>query len=304
MDRTKKWKKIWSDRYAVLLALPGFIYLLIFSYAPMAGVITAFQNFSFRKPFLQNDWVGFKWFERFFGSIYFPRLLRNTLIISTQSLVIGVVTAMVFALLLNEIKDSKFKRITQSISYFPNFISVVVIVGLMGRLLDKDSGILNILLNKAFGIDKIDFFNSSRWFRTLYQASGVWQGLGWSTIIYLGSITAIDPTLYEAATIDGSTHLQSIWHITIPGIKPVVVTMILMSIGSILNVGATKILLMYNSITYETADVISTYVYREGLGKANYGYGAAIGLFNSVVNVILLLIANTFSKKLTEIGIF
>lgn len=299
----RKFEKIWNDRYAALIALPGFLYLLIFSYIPMAGVVTAFQNFSFRKPFLGNEWVGFKWFRKFFNGIYFGRTVTNTLIISVEGLIIGVVTATLFALLLNEIRDGKFKRITQSISYFPHFISAVVIVGLMGRLLDKDSGLINLLIARLGGT-KIDFFNKARWFRTLYHGSGLWQGLGWSTIIYLGAITAIDPTLYEAATIDGASRFQCMRHITLPGIKPVVMTVVLMNIGSILNVGATKILLMYTPTTYVTADVISTYVYREGLGKAQYGYGAAIGLFNSIVNITLLLIANAASKRLTEVGLF
>lgn len=299
----RKFEKIWNDRYAALIALPGFLYLLIFSYIPMAGVVTAFQNFSFRKPFLGNEWVAFKWFRKFFNGIYFGRTVTNTLIISVEGLIIGVVTATLFALLLNEIRDGKFKRITQSISYFPHFISTVVIVGLMGRLLDKDSGLINLLIARLGGT-KIDFFNKARWFRTLYHGSGLWQGLGWSTIIYLGAITAIDPTLYEAATIDGASRFQCMRHITLPGIKPVVMTVVLMNIGSILNVGATKILLMYTPTTYVTADVISTYVYREGLGKAQYGYGAAIGLFNSIVNITLLLIANAASKRLTEVGLF
>lgn len=299
----RKFEKIWNDRYAALIALPGFLYLLIFSYIPMAGVVTAFQNFSFRKPFLGNEWVGFKWFRKFFTGIYFGRTVTNTLIISVEGLIIGVVTATLFALLLNEIRDGKFKRITQSISYFPHFISTVVIVGLMGRLLDKDSGMINLLIARLGGT-KIDFFNKASWFRTLYHGSGLWQGLGWSTIIYLGAITAIDPTLYEAATIDGASRFQCMRHITLPGIKPVVMTVVLMNIGSILNVGATKILLMYTPTTYVTADVISTYVYREGLGKAQYGYGAAIGLFNSIVNITLLLIANAASKRLTEVGLF
>lgn len=299
----RKFEKIWNDRYAALIALPGFLYLLIFSYIPMAGVVTAFQNFSFRKPFLGNEWVGFKWFRKFFNGIYFGRTVTNTLIISVEGLIIGVVTATLFALLLNEIRDGKFKRITQSISYFPHFISTVVIVGLMGRLLDKDSGLINLLIARLGGT-KIDFFNKARWFRTLYHGSGLWQGLGWSTIIYLGAITAIDPTLYEAATIDGASRFQCMRHITLPGIKPVVMTVVLMNIGSILNVGATKILLMYTPTTYVTADVISTYVYREGLGKAQYGYGAAIGLFNSIVNITLLLIANAASKRLTDVGLF
>ena len=299
----RKFEKIWNDRYAALIALPGFLYLLIFSYIPMAGVVTAFQNFSFRKPFLGNEWVGFKWFRKFFNGIYFGRTVTNTLIISVEGLIIGVVTATLFALLLNEIRDGKFKRITQSISYFPHFISTVVIVGLMGRLLDKDSGLINLLIARLGGT-KIDFFNKARWFRTLYHGSGLWQGLGWSTIIYLGAITAIDPTLYEAATIDGASRFQCMRHITLPGIKPVVMTVVLMNIGSILNVGATKILLMYTPTTYVTADVISTYVYREGLGKAQYGYGAAIGLFNSIVNITLLLIANAASKRLTEVVLF
>ena len=299
----RKFEKIWNDRYAALIALPGFLYLLIFSYIPMAGVVTAFQNFSFRKPFLGNEWVGFKWFRKFFNGIYFGRTVTNTLIISVEGLIIGVVTATLFALLLNEIRDGKFKRITQSISYFPHFISTVVIVGLMGRLLDKDSGLINLLIARLGGT-KIDFFNKARWFRTLYHGSGLWQGLGWSTIIYLGAITAIDPTLYEAAAIDGASRFQCMRHITLSGIKPVVMTVVLMNIGSILNVGATKILLMYTPTTYVTADVISTYVYREGLGKAQYGYGAAIGLFNSIVNITLLLIANAASKRLTEVGLF
>ena len=295
----RKFEKIWNDRYAALIALPGFLYLLIFSYIPMAGVVTAFQNFSFRKPFLGNEWVGFKWFRKFFNGIYFGRTVTNTLIISVEGLIIGVVTATLFALLLNEIRDGKFKRITQSISYFPHFISTVVIVGLMGRLLDKDSGLINLLIARLGGT-KIDFFNKARWFRTLYHGSGLWQGLGWSTIIYLGAITAIDPTLYEAATVDGAGRLRRIWHVSLPGLKQIVVLMLIMRIGSLMGTVTDKVLLLQNDLNLSVSELLGTYVYKMGLQKGKYSFATAVGLFNSVVSFLLVISANFVSKRLSD----
>ena len=205
---------------------------------------------------------------------------------------------------IGEVKDGKFKRFAQSCSYFPHFISVTVVVGIMINMLNPTSGVLSLLVQKWFGAEPVDLFVQPSFFRPLYIISGMWQGAGWGAIIYLGAINGIDQTLYEAAAIDGCGRLRRIWHITIPGIKAVVITCLILHIGSMLSVGADKILLMYSPGIYKTADVISTFVYRQGLGAAEYGYGAAVGLFNSVVNIILLIASNAICKKVADESMF
>ncbi|MBQ9299811.1 MAG: sugar ABC transporter permease [Clostridia bacterium] len=295
--------KVKRDRYVGLIALPGFLYLLIFNCVPMAGIIVAFQNFSFRKSIFQNKWVGLKWFTKFFHSIYFTRVVRNTLVLNALVLFSGMLFSILLALFLNEFKNQRLKKFCQSATYFPHFVSVVVLVGIMTRMFDTTTGVVNTAI-AALGGSKVDFFNSNVWIRPLYVASSVWSGAGWGSIIYMGAITAVDPTLYEAAMIDGCDRFKQMLHITLPSVKPVIITVLIMNIGKMMNLGATKVLLMYNAATYETMDVISTFVYRTGITQGEYGYATAIGLFNSVVNILLLVTANYISKKTTEVGVF
>ncbi len=292
------------DWRMILIALPAVLCLLVFAYGPMPGIIYAFQKVGLRSSIFKNEWVGMKWFRDFFSSVFAWRVIKNTLILNFWSILAGTSVEILLALVFNEVKDGKFKRFAQSCSYFPHFISVTVVVGIMINMLNPTSGVLSLLMQKWFGTEPVDLFVQPNFFRPLYIISGMWQGAGWGAIIYLGAINGIDQTLYEAAAIDGCGRLRRIWHITIPGIKAVVITCLILHIGSMLSVGADKILLMYSPGIYETADVISTFVYRQGLGAAEYGYGAAVGLFNSVVNIILLIASNAICKKVADESMF
>lgn len=281
-----------------LLALPVITYYLIFHYGPMYGLQIAFKDFSPARGIWDSPWVGFKHFMSFFDGIYFWRLIRNTLLINIYELVFAFPAAIILALLLNEIRGMMFKRWVQTISYLPHFISIVVVAGMMFDFLSRD-GLINQLLG-FIGITPIDFLKEAGWFRFLFVSSGIWQGIGWGSIIYLASIANIDPTLYEAAKIDGANRWRQTFHITIPGIMPTIVIMLILNMGNMLSVGSDKVLLLYNPLTYETADVISTYVYRKGILEASYSFTAAVGLFNSVISFILIVSANAISKRVSE----
>lgn len=296
-------KYVKRDKYLLLLILPVVIYYVVFSYIPMYGVIIAFKDFSPGKGILGSPWAGLKWFEEYFKSIYFTRTLRNTILISVYNLIWGFPVPIIFALLLNELKDGVFKRTVQTISYLPHFISVVVVVGMMVNFLSPTDGLINLLI-KRLGGQPIAFMSDPKWFRTLYVGSGIWQEFGWNSIIYLAALSSLDPQLYEAARIDGANRWQQVWHITIPGIMPTAIILLILSIGGLLSVGFEKIILMYSPATYETADVISTYVYRRGILNSQYSFGAAVGLFNSVISFILLYFANGISKRVTEVALW
>lgn len=294
------WKR---NKYLLLMLLPVMLYFLVFSYIPMLGNVMAFQDYSVGKGFLHSEWIGLRWFREFFGSVYFGRLIKNTLLISVYSLLIGFPIPIIFALLLNELKDGPFKRITQTISYLPHFISVVVVVGLLYNFLSPVDGIVNAFL-KSIGMKSINFMAEPKWFRGLYVGSNIWQNFGWDSIIYLAALSGVDPQLYEAAQIDGAGKFKQMLHVTLPAIMPTIVILLIMNVGSIMNVGFEKIILMYSPATYETADVISTYVYRRGILGSQFSFSAAVGLFNSVINFILLFSVNKFSKRLGEISLW
>lgn len=297
-------KGVCRDWQLIVIFLLPFTVIAIFKYIPMFGTLYAFQDVSLKGSFWDNEWVGFKWFVRFFDGYYITRLIRNTLILNFWNLIGGTTASIVLALIFNEVRDGKFKRIAQSCTYFPHFISVTVIVTIMTQMLDPSTGVLSNMAANLFGWEPVDLFKEPDAFRPMYVISGIWSGAGWGSIIYLGAITGIDPALYEAASLDGASRLQRIWHITLPGIKTVAVTMLILNIGKMMSLGSAKILLMYNSATWETADVISTYVYRFGIGGAEFGFSTAVDLFNSVINIILLLIANMVSEKLTDTSLF
>lgn len=297
-------KGIRRDWQLILIGLPAVACIFIFSYIPMGGILYAFQDVGRRGSFWTNEWVGLKWFKQFFSSIYVGRLIKNTLILNVWMLVAGTMTEIGLAIVFNEVKNGKYKKITQSCTYFPNFISTTVVVGMMINMLNPNTGVLSLLFQNVLGMEPVDLFVEPNAFRPMYIISGIWQGAGWGSIIYLGAINGIDPTLYEAAAIDGAGRLQRIRHVTLPGMKSVIVICLIMHIGSLFSLGADKIILMYSPSTYETADVISTFVYRYGLAGANYGYGAAVGLVNSVINMLLLITANAVCKKITEVSMF
>lgn len=295
-------KDILKHKYIYLMAIPVVAYFIIFHYIPMYGVSMAFQEFSPRKGFFQSDWVGFKWFIEFFESRYFLRTLRNTLAISFLDILIGFPIPIIFALLLNEISNRWFKRCVQTITYMPHFISTVVIASLLLNFFGSDGVITGIFT--LFGMEKQNMIGNPSFFWGIYVGSGIWQDFGWGSIIYLAAISGVDPNLYEASILDGAGKWKQIIHITIPSILPTIIVLFILRMGSVLGVGAEKVLLIYSEATWETSDIISTYVYRKGLIDSNYSYSTAVGLFNSVVNLILLITFNKISSKVSDTSLW
>lgn len=291
------------DKYLHLLVLPAIVYFLVFCYVPMYGLIVAFKDFSFTKGILGSDWVGFKHFESFFDSIFFFRLIKNTVVLSVMTLLFSFPIPILFALLLNEVKFKRFRNTIQTISYFPHFVSIVIVVGMMHILLSPESGLINVILEKL-GFEPIAFMQSSGWFRPLYVLSAIWQGFGWSSIIYLAALSSVTPELYEAAQIDGASRFKQALHISIPAILPIIIILLILSMGGLMEVGYEKILLMYNPGIYEVSDVISTYVYRKSILGGEYSFGTAIGLFNNVINFILIIIVNYISRKVSSVSLW
>lgn len=287
------------NRYLYLMVFPVVLFYIVFHYIPMYGIQIAFKDYSPATGMWHSPWVGLKYFNDFFHSFYFGRLIKNTLLLSLYELLFQFTAPIVLAFLLNELRSALFKRIVQTVAYLPYFISIVVVVGFIVDFLARD-GLINNVLHSLFGIEKVAYLAEPGWFRTIFVSSGIWQNVGWGTIIYLAAIATIDPSLYEAARVDGANRFQQALHITLPGITPTIIILLILQIGSLMSVNSDKILLMYNTATYETADVIGTYVYRKGILEASFSYSAAIGLFNSVINFILLVLANSISKRVTE----
>ena len=296
------WVQVLKNKHIYILLLPAILAYILFHYAPMGGLIIAFQKFSVTKGIMGSTFVGLKNFEAFLSDVYFWRLLRNTLLINFWGLVFGFPMPIILALLLNEIKNDKFKKSVQTITYMPHFLSVVVVSSLVLTFVSSQ-GFINSII-EMFGGDKIAFMSDPKYFRTIYVVSDIWQQIGWNSILYISALSGIDQELYEAATIDGAGRWGKLWHITIPGILGTIMITLIMRIGRMLTLGYDKIILLYNPSIYETADVISTYVYRRGLLNADYSYSAAVGMFNSVFNFIFLMAANTFSRKATGSGLW
>lgn len=278
------------------LAILPLIFLAIFRYMPMLGNVIAFRRFRPGGNILGDEWVGTLYVEMFINDPAFWNVFTNTLIIGALSLAVCFPLPIILALMLNEVRRRHFKRIVQSISYLPHFLSIVIVVGMVYQLLSLQ-GTVNQLV-EAFGGDAVSFLQQAEWFRFIYVASEAWQTVGWGTILYLAALTAVDDTLYEAARIDGANRWQQTWHVTIPGIRPTMVTLLILNIGTFLNVGFEKVLLLYNPMTYSTGDVISTYLYRVGLVSNNLSYAAAIGLFQAIIGFVLVMTANFISKRL------
>ena len=297
-------KDLIRDRAFYYLIIPGVLYFLIFHYVPIVGIATAFMDLNkydiSLSGILTSPWVGLKHFNRFFSSFYFWSLLRNTMLISIYSLVAGFPMPILFALLINEVRNLRYKRIVQGISYFPYFLSSVVVVGLVRIFFTSDpSGTMNRII-ALFGQEPLYWLGARRFFRSIYVGTQIWQQVGWGAIIYLAAITGINPELYESAHIDGANRLQQVVHITMPSILHIAVLLLVLRLGGMLTVDFQYILLLYSPQVYEVADVIQTYVYREGLEYLNYSYSAAVGLFNSVVSVILIVTANRIAKQLGQ----
>ncbi|MCR8633029.1 ABC transporter permease [Paenibacillus radicis (ex Xue et al. 2023)] len=291
-----------KNKIIYFMALPVIAYYLIFDYGPMYGASIAFKDFSAIKGISGSPWVGFQNFSDFFKDVYFVRIFRNTLLLSLYNIIFGFPAPIILALLLNEVRKQIFKRFVQSVTYLPHFISVMVLCGLIVDFTSRN-GIINDLL--AFmGMERVTMLLKPELFRSIYVGSNIWQELGWGSIIYLAALAGIDQDLYEAATIDGAGRFKQMLHVTLPGIMPTIIILFILKMGSMMNVGFDKIFLLYNPITYETSDVISTYVYRKGILEANYSFSAAVGLFNSVINFVLLVATNQFSKKVNETSLW
>lgn len=303
--RTSVWRQMKrSWQLYLFLALP-LAWLLIFMYYPMYGAQIAFRDFLPGKSILGSEWIGLTNFTRFFDSPLFVRLIKNTLILSLYSLALGFPIPVLLALSLNQLRTGIFKRSVQMISYAPYFISTVVMAALILQFLDMRRGPLNLLI-MAFGLEPVHFMGTADYFPSIYVWSGIWQNTGFGTIIYLAALTTIDPALHEAAVVDGANRLQRIWHIDVPGIMPIVMTLLILNMGQLTNIGFEKAFLLQNSLNLETSEVISTYVYKVGLagGVANFSYAAAIGLFNSIIGLVLLLVANQLSKRFSQTSLF
>lgn len=284
------------------LAVPVILYYFIFKYIPMYGIIIAFKDFSIVKGITRSPWIGFEYFVEFFGSFYFVRVVRNTLTINILSVVLGFPAPIVFALLINEIRVNGFKRVTQTIAYLPHFISLVVVCGIIIDFSAKD-GLFNDIV-ELFGGERQALLSLPSYFQPMYVLSGIWQQFGWGSIIYLAALAAIDPQLYEAATIDGAGRWTKVWRITIPGIMPTIVILLILRMGQMMTSSVEKIILLYNPSIYETSDVIASYVYRKGLQEMNYAYAAAVGLFNTMINFAFLIGANWLSRRVNETSLW
>lgn len=285
-----------------IMVLPAVVYYIVFHYLPMGGLIMAFENFKPKLGIWKSDFVGLTNFKNFFSSIYFGRTVTNTLAISGLELLITFPATILFALLLNEIKNQKFKRTVQTVSYMPHFISMVVVAGLILDFCSSRGLVAQIV--SLFTGESVNLLGTPEYWRPVYIISGLWKELGFGSIIYLAALSGVDQQLYEAAEIDGATRFKQTLHVTLPGIAPTVIIMLILKIGQIMSVGYEKTILLYNPQVYETADIISSYVYRKGLQEFDYGYSTAVGMFNSVINLVLLVVANKISKKLTETSLF
>lgn len=295
-------KRMAEYKHIYVIILPLLLYYAIFKYAPMFGNVIAFQKYSITRGVFDSKFVGLKNFVDFLSNYKFWTLLKNTLSINFYELIFGFPAPILLALLLNEVRSTKFKKSVQTITYMPHFISTVVISSLILTFVSSD-GMINGI-REIFGFESISFMTEPKYFYGIYVLSNIWQGIGWGSIIYIAAMASIDMEQYEAATIDGAGRLKQALHITLPGISETIVILLIMRIGRMLTLGYEKIILLYNPAIYETADVISTYVYRRGLLKGDYSYSAAVGMFNSVVNFILLMTANTVSKKLKGSGLW
>lgn len=295
-------RDIRKNKLIYLMLIPVVLFFTVFHYVPMYGAIIAFKDYSPRLGILGSPWVGLEHFQSFFGGLYFWRVLKNTIMISLYELAFGFPAPIILALLLNELRSALFKRTVQTITYMPHFISLVVVCGMVKEFTSSNGFINDIIV--FFGGERLSLLLLPEYFRTLFISSGIWQHIGWGTIIYLAALTGIDPEQYEAAKIDGAGRWKQMLHITLPGIMPTIVILLILDIGKLMNVGSEKVILLYNPATYETADVIGSYVYRIGLLELNYSFSSAVGLFNSVINFSLVIFSNWLSRKLNETSLW
>ncbi|MNI16847.1 putative multiple-sugar transport system permease YteP [compost metagenome] len=288
----------------VLMLLP-IIYLLIFKYVPMYGALIAFKNYLPTKGVWGSEWVGLKHFDRFFHSYEFVRIMKNTVLLSIYSLLAGFPFPIILALSLNYVNSRFFKKTVQMVTYAPHFISVVVMVGIILQMMDPRVGLVQTIM-KYFGLPTINFMGIPEWFSHVFVWSGIWQNVGFSCIIYLAALAAVDPSLHEAAVVDGANKVQRMWHVDLPGIMPVAVILLILNTGHVLDIGFEKVLLMQNPLNMSSSEVIDTFVYKVGLASTaiNYSYSSAIGLFKSVINLVLLVLVNRIARKLGQTSLW
>ena len=296
-------KQIQKNQAYYWMILPVLLYFFVFSYIPIGGLVIAFQDFKPAKGILQSNFVWLKNFTDFFNSIYFGRVLKNTVVLSGLSLLICFPLPIIFALLLNEIRSNKFKKTIQTITYMPYFVSLVVVAGIIIDFTSSDGLIGGTLMRMLTG-DKVNLLAEAKYFRSIMIVSELWQSLGYSSIIYIAALSGVEQQLYEAAAIDGAGRWKQTWNITLPAISSTIIIMLILKCGTLLSIGAEKIILIYNANIYETADVISTFVYRKGLQEFNYGYSTAVGMFNSVINFVLILVSNRLAKRFSDTNLF
>nr|WP_246066834.1 ABC transporter permease subunit [Paenibacillus koleovorans] len=296
-------RRLHKSKYLLLLFLPTLVYYVMFRYVPMFGVVVSFKDYNLFRGVWESDWVGLKYYKMFFDSPDFFKLLRNTFLLGFYRLVFGFPAPIILALLLNEVRRMAFKRFVQTVSYLPHFISNVVVVSMLVLFLSPSSGIVNRVL-EWLGMETVNFMAQEEMFRSIYVLSEIWQHVGWETIIYLAALTAIDPQLYEAATIDGANRWKQMLHVTLPGIRAAIIIVFILNVGSVLEIGFEKVFLMLNPAIYGTADILSTYVYRTGISKGNYSYATAIDLFTSVINLIFIVGANWISRRTSETSLW
>ena len=292
-------KKYWQ--WYAMMFIP-IVYYIVFRYIPMFGNIIAFRRYRAGSSIFGDEWSGLKYFNQFMKDQNFWRAFKNTLLLNFKYLIISFPLTLIFALLLNEVKNVHFKKIVQTISYLPHFISMVIVAGMVREILST-SGPINNLITKLGG-EAITFISLPEWFTTIFVTSGVWQGLGYSSVIYIAALSGVDPQIHEAAIVDGASIWRRIWHIDLAELRPTVLVLFIMSLGNVINVGYEKVLLMQNSLNTSTSEVLSTYVYKIGLINSDYGFSTAVGLFNSLVSMVLLLVANRVAKKLAGYSIW
>ena len=294
-----RWNKNFQrNKYIYLMLLPVVAYYIIFHYIPMAGIIIAFKDYAPAKGIWGSPWVGLENFVDFLTGPYAWRTIRNTLLINLYQIIFAFPCPIILALLINELRWKAYKKVVQTVSYMPHFISLVVVCGLL-KDFSRTDGLFNDFL-VLFGAERTSLLGRAELFRTIFVGSGIWQNVGWGSIIYLATLSGVDPNLHEAAAIDGANRLQRMVHVSFPALVPVITVQLIMRIGNIMSQGFEKVILLYSPLTYETADVISSYVYRRGLEEMEYSFGAAVGMFNSVVNLLMLTLANTISRRVSQ----
>ena len=302
-NKRKLWKSIRRNWVLYLCVLPTIIYYIVFHYIPVYGVQIAFQNYRVGETFGQSEWVGLKHFIRFFESTWFVTVLKNTLSISFLSLIVGTPLPIILALLLNEVQNMKFRKLVQTVSYAPHFISTVVLCGMVTMFMSPSTGVIGMGINAVrefMGLNPVNYLSQGAAFKWIYVLSGIWQGTGWGSVIYFAALSGVDPQLAEAAKVDGANKIQCIWHINLPVLVPTIIINLILNCGSILNVGFEKVYLLQNDTILRSSEVISTYVYRVGLQGAQYSFSTAVGLFNSTVNATMLILVNSIVRKLDK----